>query len=176
MDAYIFAYNASSQARADAVAAVGANGPARVALPASGDRNLYVAVAGSTSLELTTRVAQILAISGIGATETYIPSTLGNPPPHDVPTHGAVDSWIGHGIVVCSSANLSAVHSAIAALNGVIGLCVITGAGPLVLVEVTGSTQSAVNGMLENVDAVQNVDDLYRVVGERANGAGFTAI
>ena len=178
MDAYVFAYCASSNAQSAAVSAVSSSGPARVALPATGtnDRNLYVAVEGSNALELTSRVAQILAVTGMGGTDTCIPSQLGSPPPFLVPTHGAVNTWIGLGIVVCSPSDMVSVHNAIAQVSGVIGLAVITGAGPLILVEVTASTQASVGTMLDNVEAVTGVDQLDRIVGERANGAGFTSI
>jgi hypothetical protein len=178
LDAYIFARVATTQAASDVLDSVSSSGPARVALPvtpdATGGRIVYVAVEGSTVLQLASRVAQILLIPGLGGSETYIPAPGATQPGIGFPTHVAVDVVVGLALLVCTDAEASAAD--VALISGVVGVVVVAGAGPNVIVEATGASTSAVNTILSSVGAVTGVLSIDTSVGATANGRGFTSI
>lgn len=178
MDAYVFARVATTQAVSDVLDAVGSNGPARVALPvtpdATGGRIVYVAVEGSTLLELTSRVAQILLIPGLGGSETYVPSPGAIQPSLGFPTHAPVDDFVGLALLVCTDAETTAAE--VALISGVVGVVVVSGAGPNVIVDVTGASSSAVGTVLSSVGAATGVLSMETSVGATADGRGFTTI
>lgn len=165
MDAYVFATGATQQAVSSLLSAVGTY--ARVVLPLSGDRALYVAVEGDTQGELDDNVELVTDTSGLTGVTVY---TAAGSTTH--PTFASVDSELGLALLDVIQPTAAAAATAAAAVTGVIGVAIVSSAAQL-LVEATAATTGAVNGILDDVDALASLSVVFTATGPTANGAGF---
>ena len=168
-DAYLFAYDASSTAITEVLGMVGDE--VRVACPVLGCQNLYVAVADSTYLGLLSKVAAVAAVDDIGTVQTFVPT--GDPGEYEFPTYALVNDFVGFSFVVTSPGQADSVYAAVQSVTGVIGATTVVGVGANVLVEMTGSDQSAVGDVMEDVAALTNVLSVTTAIGATASGDGW---
>ena len=167
LDAYIFATSATQGAISTLIGGVGSTGPARVVLPTSGDRALYVAVSANDETTLNSRISAVLATQVLSGTSTHVATSS----PATFPTHAAVDDYLG--LSVLSGADPSSIASTASGITGVIGVAVTNGGTVRVLVESTASSTGALSTIMDDVAAISGVTVQFEATGETANGAGF---
>jgi hypothetical protein len=168
-DAYLFAYNASAQAKTDVAAMVGDE--VRVACPILGCQNLYVAVADDNYPDLLAKVAAVAAVDGIGTLQTFVP--ISDPGVFTFPTYALVDDFVGFSFVITSPGQGASVYSAVQSVTGVIGATRVVGVGANVLVEISGASQAAVGDAMDDVAALTNVVVATTAIGATSSGAGW---
>lgn len=172
MDAYIFAEDATTQARTDALALVGDE--ARAVLPVSSDRELYVAVAGADPAELLTNIAAVVTIDGLTGVTTHI--AIGSSSAEATfPTHGTVDDYVGFALLDTAPTSTVSVWEAALETSGVVGAAMVSGTGSVdVLVEATSDSTNTLASILATVAGLTGVNTYVTVTGPVSGGAGFT--
>lgn len=171
MDAYIFATQATQEAVASLRDGVTAGGPARVVLPLIGSHALYVAVADDDDGGLNRRVADVVATPGLAGTSAYFATGPGNGV--KFPTWGLVGHYVGFCLLDTLPGLAVATYQAVQQVAGVVGACVVTGAGSSVLVEATADDAEALTVMLHQVAGLPGVQHAATATGATALGAGF---
>lgn len=171
LDAYVFATSASSQAVADVLALVAA-GTARVALPTTGDRAIYVAVSDTRATGLVSKIASVVTVDGLVGVDVHL--AYGSPTPErPFPTQGIVGDYVGFALLTTLPGDIVTVYEAAFGVSGVVGAAIVTGTVN-VLVEATASTTTALASILTSVTGLTGVAASFTATGETSSGAGFT--
>lgn len=171
MDAYVFANSASGPALSTLAAQVGNGGPARVVLPLSGDRAVYVAIEAEDEESLEEKIEEVLDVSGLSGGTAYIVDA-GAFDDFLFPTHAVVSAYVGFALLQSSApATLAGV---VDGMTGVSGVAVVDNGSPKVLVELTAGTSTALSTYLSSVTAAQGVTGVtFTATGQLSNGTGF---
>jgi hypothetical protein len=171
LDAYVFASSANGTAVSTLAAGVGNGGPARVVLPLSGDRAVYVAVEAASENSLEDKIDEVKDTSGISGATAYIVDA-GEFDDVAFPTHAVVLAYVGFALLQSNApATLAGVVSS---MTGVSGVAVVENGSAKVLVEVTASTSTSLTTYLNAVVAAQGVTAVtFTATGQRSNGTGF---
>lgn len=174
MDAYVFAATATGQAITDVLALVGTS--ARAALPAATGNgpDLYVAVSDTDASSLLTKIAAVVAVSGLTSTTTYL--AYGETSVSaQFPTYAAVQDHVGLVLLTTSVANTVSVWEAAYDVTGVVGAAMVSGGGgATVLVEATHDSTSTLDSIMSTVGGLTGVTSYITSRGPVSGGAGFT--
>lgn len=173
LDAYVFVTEATTQAVSDALALVGTT--ARVVLPTlslSGPE-LYVAVADSEAIDLLTKIATVVTISGFTTPVVYLAYGSGTTEAQ-FPTYGVVADYVGFVLLTTTLANTVSVYEAALAVTGVKGAAMVSGGGATVIVEATSDSTTTLESTLTSVENLTGVLSSQKSYGPVSGGAGFT--
>jgi hypothetical protein len=172
VDAYIFAATASETAIGTVSGLVDPAGPARVALPVLGSHRLVAGIEGTDLAEVSSRVATVVAVEGLGSASTYL-ATAPDGAALPLPVHATVDAFVGFALLTSLPGLALAVYLAASTTSGVTGAALVTGAGVNVLVEVSASTAAATAALLLTVAGLSGVASAATCVGDSALGTGL---
>lgn len=171
MDAYVFASSATSTALSTLAAQVGNGGPARVVLPLSGDRAVYVAVEAPDQETLDEEINEVLGVSGLSGATAYIVDA-GAFDDATFPTHAVVSAHVGFALL--QSSGPATLAATVAGMTGVSGVAVVDNGSQKVLAEVTAGSSNSLSSYLSAVVVAQGVTGVtFTATGQLSNGTGF---
>jgi len=171
LDAYVFASSATGNALSTLATQVGNGGPARVVLPLSGDRAVYVAIEAPDEETLEEEIDAVLGVTGLSGATAYIVDEAAYDD-YTFPTHAVVSAWVGFALLQSNAAVTLA--GVVDGMTGVSGVAVVDNGSQKVLVEVTASTSTSLSSYLSSVTAAQGVTGVtFTATGQLSNGAGF---
>ncbi len=172
MDAYAFASSATPDAIADLRALVD-QGKLRVVLPLAGASAVYAAAAADTAEELFERIDAVRIVAGLGDVDVLLAAEPEGGTDGATPTWVVVAEVVGFARMRTSAGATGSVHQLAAGVSGVVGVAVVTGGAPTVLVEVTGPTVAAVTAVFDDLGNLPGVHNMATSAGFAELGRGL---